>query len=378
MGINEAHYGRDHFQTANTLMNLGNAYGDLGNVQKKRELLERALGIFDAHYGRDHYQTAITLENLGNAYGALGNVQKKRELLERALGIQEAHYGRDHYQTANTLMNLGNAYGALGNVQKQRELLERALGINEAHYGRDHPELSLTLTNLAVTYQTLEQPVVALQTAQRAYRILMTHPDYGAEHPRTQQCIAYLQSVGEFTLQALQGREASVAESKQPAKRSSAAAPLSLPIAQHLSQQGLASSGVQQAQHTLGRAVLRLMAAINTQRTAQWEAQAHCNYTATIVSALAKGGENFAQLCAAPEMHSIPARLATFIQDYVRNHPELRELGAQPEFASSLKKAFISGNIDALYTRFDLPKPDEKERKAVVTANTNPRLSQMM
>jgi hypothetical protein len=39
---------------------------------------------------------ATTLTNLGNAYGSLGDTQKSRELLERALAINERHYGPDH------------------------------------------------------------------------------------------------------------------------------------------------------------------------------------------------------------------------------------------------------------------------------------------
>jgi len=33
--IKEEHYGKDHPEVANTLMNLGIAYGDLGDTKKK-------------------------------------------------------------------------------------------------------------------------------------------------------------------------------------------------------------------------------------------------------------------------------------------------------------------------------------------------------
>jgi hypothetical protein len=45
---------------------------------------------------------AITLMSLGVAYGNLGEVAKKRDLLERALAIQEAYYGPNHFQLAAT------------------------------------------------------------------------------------------------------------------------------------------------------------------------------------------------------------------------------------------------------------------------------------
>merc|ERR1711943_110160 len=61
--------------------------GDLGDAQKKRDLLERALRIKEREYGAEHREVAITLANLGNAYGYLGDAQKKRDLLERAYKI---------------------------------------------------------------------------------------------------------------------------------------------------------------------------------------------------------------------------------------------------------------------------------------------------
>ena len=51
-------------------------------------------------------QVAITLVNLGNAYGDLGDAKMKKELLERALIIQEAPYDKDYVQIAITLVNL--------------------------------------------------------------------------------------------------------------------------------------------------------------------------------------------------------------------------------------------------------------------------------
>ena len=73
---------------------------------------------------------------MNDGYGDLGDPQKQKELLERALAIQEKHYGPDHFEVAITLVNLGNAYGDLGDPQKQKELLERALPIFER---QNHP-----------------------------------------------------------------------------------------------------------------------------------------------------------------------------------------------------------------------------------------------
>eukprot|EP00971_Amphidinium_carterae_P016706 329791-Amphidinium_carterae.1 len=76
-----------------------------------RDHSERALRIKEAHYGPDHIEVAQTLNDLGNAYGRLGDAKKTRDYLERALRIQEAQYGVDLPNVAKTLNNLGIAYG---------------------------------------------------------------------------------------------------------------------------------------------------------------------------------------------------------------------------------------------------------------------------
>jgi hypothetical protein len=49
---------------------------------------------------------------LGNAYGSLGDAQKKRELLEHALTIKERHYGPDHPEVAPiNVLYLANYFG---------------------------------------------------------------------------------------------------------------------------------------------------------------------------------------------------------------------------------------------------------------------------
>ena len=54
----------------------------------KKDLLERALKIQEKHYGEDHFELAVTLGNLGCAYGELGDHNKEKDLLERALEMK--------------------------------------------------------------------------------------------------------------------------------------------------------------------------------------------------------------------------------------------------------------------------------------------------
>ena len=78
---------------ATTLKNLTVAYGKLGDHTNQRDLLEEALKIEEAHYGKEHFEVAKTLNNLAMAHGKLGDHTRERDLLEQALKINQEHYG---------------------------------------------------------------------------------------------------------------------------------------------------------------------------------------------------------------------------------------------------------------------------------------------
>ena len=76
-------------------------------VAAQKNGLERALALKEKHYGPNHLEVALALMNLSNAYCELGNFKLQRKVLERALSIQEQVYGWDHREVATTLNHLG-------------------------------------------------------------------------------------------------------------------------------------------------------------------------------------------------------------------------------------------------------------------------------
>ncbi len=191
--IAKRHYGLAHPNVAIILANLGKAYMKLGDTHKSWKFLKRALIIAEINYSFDGPEVASTLTNLGELYRTLGDIQKSRESLERALEINERHYGPDHSNVAATLTNLGELYRTLGNIQESRESLERALKINERHYGPDHPEVAATLTNLGELYRALGNTQESRESLERALKINERH--YGPDHPNV---AATLLNLGEL------------------------------------------------------------------------------------------------------------------------------------------------------------------------------------
>ncbi len=68
-------------------MNLGSVYHKLDNLEKAKELYELAIEIKEKHYGKGHFQTADTLENIGVVYKELGNLEKAKEFYELAIEL---------------------------------------------------------------------------------------------------------------------------------------------------------------------------------------------------------------------------------------------------------------------------------------------------
>lgn len=185
--VQEREFGPDHCDVATTLSNLGNAYDRLGNIQKQKELLERALAINEREYGRnlrvllrlkswykrcipcipqffnimawgwgpDHHVVATTLVNLGSVYGRCHRKKKNgwrfvdmlqvatkvvalisaldilRVILNQVTFRMYFYFHRIHrYHCMISIM-----IDRLGEHETQRDILERALGIMEAEFG---------------------------------------------------------------------------------------------------------------------------------------------------------------------------------------------------------------------------------------------------
>lgn len=190
LNLQERHYGKDHYEIAFTLRNLGNVYDVLGNAKQEKELFERSLKIQETTFGKNHPEVANTLNDLGKAYIALGNAKQAKDLLVRSLKIAEAHFDKNHLQVAAILTNLGNAYGDLGDAKRKKEFLERTLKIQVDIFGNTHPEVANTLMNLGNAYCKLGDMKRAKEFLERALKI--QEATFGYDHPTVANTLASL------------------------------------------------------------------------------------------------------------------------------------------------------------------------------------------
>jgi tetratricopeptide (TPR) repeat protein len=155
LGAKEKIYGPSHIALAGTLANLAKACGEKASdgpdtakadaaamLKRKRELLERCLELETAHYqdrSEGRPKLAQTMSSLGNACGALGDYEKQKEHLARALELKVAHYGPGHVQVGVGYSQLALACAKLGDDAKKTELLTKALALFQTHFQADHP-----------------------------------------------------------------------------------------------------------------------------------------------------------------------------------------------------------------------------------------------
>ena len=137
-GFSKASSSLDPLVQAITLCYLCAFDGGMEDCCATKEMLQHSLKIYEKHLGEDHLAVAQTLNDLGIAYGKLGVHHKKKNLLERALNIMEQHYGEAHIEVAITLSNLARAHGALGDRGNEAQILTKVLPIFERHFGMHH------------------------------------------------------------------------------------------------------------------------------------------------------------------------------------------------------------------------------------------------
>lgn len=131
------------------LILLGNAYGDLGDVQRAIELYEQRLTI--ARAAGDRQGEGNALGSLGIAHAELGHTEHAIELYEQTLVILR-EIG-DRRGEGIVLINLGNAFAVLGHAERAIALYEQAL-ITTREIG-DREGESAALGELGNAYATL-------------------------------------------------------------------------------------------------------------------------------------------------------------------------------------------------------------------------------
>lgn len=135
---------------AGTMANLAGIYGDIGDYDQARQLIDQANGLYEQHAPNSLAQgSALTLA--GDIYGKLGNTKKAEALFSQGLAIAEAKLGKDSPGIVNTL-NISGVFYVSRDVGKAEPLLQRALKIRERTMAKSDPKLAVSYNNIGELY----------------------------------------------------------------------------------------------------------------------------------------------------------------------------------------------------------------------------------
>ena len=188
----------DKFGSLNN--NLALVLQDLGEYERAKDLLEKAMLSAEKNLGVDHPTTAVSYSNLATVLKDLGEYGRAKELLEKAMLSDEKNLGVDHPSTAVSYSNLAMVLKDLGEYGRAKELLEKAMLSAEKNLGADHPRKALSYSNLALVLKALGEYGRAKELLEKA--MLSAEKNLGVDHPTTavrySNLALVLQDLGEY------------------------------------------------------------------------------------------------------------------------------------------------------------------------------------
>jgi tetratricopeptide (TPR) repeat protein/DNA-binding CsgD family transcriptional regulator len=140
---------------ARTLSFLGSIYRYFGNYKKAANLLEQSYDIYKKHISETHAGALFALSHLGVLQGALGNNEKAKSLLEKSFLGYKKQFSENSVRAAWVLAHLGSIYRNLGEYEKAKSLLEKTLTIYKAHFPEHNLVIGWVLTHLGAVHLEL-------------------------------------------------------------------------------------------------------------------------------------------------------------------------------------------------------------------------------
>jgi len=134
--IQEAAFGRSHYQTAATLSNLASVLQSLGKLDEAEKLSREAFSIFSQRLPHT-LELAAVCANLADILNRKGDGSGAIGFLRLAIANDEAGGGADSVETAADLAGLARLLQQSDDSSEAGALFRRALSIYESKLGAD-------------------------------------------------------------------------------------------------------------------------------------------------------------------------------------------------------------------------------------------------
>lgn len=201
-------YGHYHLRVVNSIINLGNAYRELGSEASARNSEAKArynevralyneaearyndaVKIIKKMFGESDRHLALVYRNIASLYRRQkGKEDKALEYFKNTLEILNNEYEGDHPEKASVYLGMGNVY--LNNsktIKDARKYCEAAAKMLERVLGVDHPDTASAYNSLGVVYEKMADYNEALIWYEKA--LLIRKEKLNPEHPYIKQTI---------------------------------------------------------------------------------------------------------------------------------------------------------------------------------------------
>ncbi len=205
---------------------LGNTYVNLGEYDKAKPFLDKALAINIKIYGDESKETAYSLHDLGLYFDWVGDYKKAdsiysrsikilrkvleqptkqfsnvlndqalikmyygkndaaKKLFNEALDVALQSHGEKDKNTAVIMNNLALNYTDAGDLDKAEKYYKKSLAINIELLGENRPEVGTIYNNLAYLYSRKKDYKLAEEYLEKSYKLKLNlkgkdHPDVG-------------------------------------------------------------------------------------------------------------------------------------------------------------------------------------------------------
>ncbi len=173
VALAERGFGPEDPYFATCVMDVGLAFYYLGEYDRARGEVTRALALWRTIYGPDHVDVAAALNNLGEIFRAEHRLPEAIENYRAAAAIWER---RGAVDLAEALVNIGDIEREQGQLTLAEADLRRAMATLEAALGRGHPRLAIALVGHGRVLLEQDQAAPAVEDLTRALALLDAHP----------------------------------------------------------------------------------------------------------------------------------------------------------------------------------------------------------
>ncbi len=164
--------GEGNERTTHMLMvDVANAYRDLGRNAEALELYERQARIVADKYGPGDERSVRALTTVAIMYDDLGRTTEALPIYEKLFQFNLAKYGESHRYTLFDMQRLGATYSLLGRAEEGLRLLERAVALKQkVFHPKDREGISFE-ESLAAAYMRAGRAKEALPLLERSLKL---------------------------------------------------------------------------------------------------------------------------------------------------------------------------------------------------------------